>query len=240
MPEPDALLRSNARRRRRRWQGASEDNVEIATAPSACQAASGTCVDNVEGIGSFWHVTDWHVNQFEPPSPNPCDMCRSSLTSGSACKERAGPFGHPDCDPSRASWEEALVMMQRVQPAPDFIMAGGDWIGHISEHRMGAQSVLAAAVLLVQLLSKHFSNVVSVHTIGNHDTWPYYSLAPAFANWDRAFLRSQGSEWMGVNFPEGARTEWQTHGYYARRLSSRLWAVSLNTNELAKTDGSTQ
>ena len=163
-------------------------------------------------------------------------MCRSSL-AGTTCKERAGPFGHPDCDPSRASWEEALVMMKRVQPAPDFIMAGGDWIGHISEQRMGAQAVLSSAVLLVQLLTTHFSNVVTMHTVGNHDTWPYYSLAPAFASWDRAFLRSQGSEWMGVHFPEGARADWQQHGYYARRLSSRLWAISLNTNELAKTDG---
>eukprot|EP00966_Prymnesium_polylepis_P028160 651001-Prymnesium_polylepis.1 len=167
-------------------------------------------------------------------------MCRSALTAGSTCKERAGPFGHPDCDPSRAGWEEALSMMRRVQPSPDLILAGGDWIGHIPEQRMGAQTVLAAAVLLVQVLSASFRDTVAIHTVGNHDTWPYYSLAPAFAGWDRAFLRAQGDEWMGANFPGESRTSWQQRGYYARRLSPRLWAISLNTNELAKTDGAAQ
>ena len=131
-------------------------------------------------------------------------------------------------------------MMRRVQPAPDFVFAGGDWVGHIPEARSGPHAVLSAAVLLATMLSATFKEAPVVHTVGNHDTWPYYSLAPAFTSWDRAFERAEGVAYVERHFPGASRESWRSRGYYARRLAGSLWAISLNTNELAKTDGGRQ
>ncbi|KAL1525653.1 hypothetical protein AB1Y20_020503 [Prymnesium parvum] len=244
LAQADSLLRGNAWPRRRSHKrpprfddDATDAAVEEAPIPSAAPCVR--CRASAEGIGTFWHATDWHLNEFEPSSPSPCDMCRSTIV-GTECAERAGPFGHPDCDPSTGGWQEAIAMMRREQPTPDFILAGGDWIGHIPESRLNPPALLSAAVLLNRLLSDHFAGVPVMHTVGNHDTWPYFSLAPVFMDWDRAFEKSQGNEWVRATFPGKARTHWQQHGYYARRLSRRLWGISLNTNELSKTDGGQQ
>ena len=67
-----------------------------------------------DDIGTFWHVTDWHVNEFQPANPNPCDMCRSASTPATRCEHPpAGPFGHQECDPAPSFWREALAAMQR-------------------------------------------------------------------------------------------------------------------------------
>ena len=83
------------------------------------------------GTGTFWHVTDWHVNEFQPPDANAEDMCRTAAASAST--EQPGSFGHPECDPTPAGWRAALAEMSSLQPAPDFIYAGGDWFGHVAK-----------------------------------------------------------------------------------------------------------
>lgn len=195
------------------------------------------CMPAADQPGAFWHLTDWHLSGYtHKPRKRPWRKERGIK----GCEELGGAFGHPDCDPPRAAWEDALAMMRREMPAPDFLLAGGDWIGQTPPSRTSGHTVLSAAVLLNELMGTYFEDVPLLHTIGNHDTWPYFSLAPAAADWERAFSQKQGERWMDVMFPGEARTHFRQHGYYARRLNSRLWGISLNTNELAKTSGGAQ
>jgi hypothetical protein len=113
-------------------------------------------------VGTFWHVTDWHVNEFQPADPNPCDMCRSRA-SASCTQPPAGAFGHQECDPPPAFWGEALALMRREAPDPDFILAGGDWIGHVPPAQDGPAAVRSAALLLATMLHEHFPTAPVMH-----------------------------------------------------------------------------
>ena len=88
---------------------------------------------SISSLGTFWHVTDWHLNEFAPPNASARDLCRSAARAGD---EQPGAFGHPDCDPSADLWELALARMAALAPSPDFVFAGGDWLGHVAEGRM--------------------------------------------------------------------------------------------------------
>lgn len=143
-------------------------------------------------------------------------------------------------------------MMVRQQPAPDFLVAGGDWFGHVDESRRTEAAVANAAVILARVLDEHFGRVPVVHAIGNHasvsqadstrtaghtmppsvgnhDSWPYYSAAPTAASWDAAW----GSAYARRTFPGAARAQWVRGGYYARRVGPALLALMLNTNSLS-------
>ena len=221
-------------------------------------------------VGSFWHLTDWHVNEWQPPNPNPCDMCRSSMTASSRCEQApAGPFGHQQCDPAPSFWREALALMVRLAPSPDFILAGGDWIGHVPPRREGAAAVRSAALLLASLLHANYPDVPVVHALGNHDTHPYYSRAPAWRDWEQAWRSDSalGEAYVQRHLPNAeALGTFRTGGYYVRQLWPRpqqhpapglesgprdvategggaartIWGISLNTNELALGGGAEQ
>lgn len=134
-------------------------------------------------------------------------------------------------------------MMRRVQPQPDFVVAGGDWFGHVAPQHTSGATVLEAAVHIAEELAASFGDAPVIHAIGNHDTWPYYSLAPAWRQFSTAWEQSPalGTSYMRQTFPGGALADWRAGGYYARRLpGGRLLAVVLNTNALALGGGERQ
>ena len=79
-----------------------------------------------------------------------------------------------------------------------------------------------------------------LHAIGNHDTWPYYSLASTWREWERGWTAELGREYLERQFPGRSLAEWRGGGYYSRRLGASLRLVVLNTNQLALTDGTAQ
>ena len=176
-------------------------------------------------VGTFWHVTDWHVNEHMPADPDPCDMCRSAASPSSGCERpAAGKFGHANCDPSPAFLHAALKLMRREAPAPDFILAGGDWIGHIPQRKEGAASVRSAAALIATMLHEAFPSAVVMHSIGNHDTWPYYSRAPTWRDWEEAWRAEPrlGDAYVERLLPSAeSLATWRAGGYYARPLWPR-------------------
>ena len=234
------------RRQRRRMRAHSQVNLTVA---------------DEDDVGTFWHVTDWHLNDFQPMDPNPCDMCRSSTTASSrkTCKQPpVGPHGHVECDPPASFWREAVELMKHAESSPDFILAGGDWIGHVPKHMEGPSALRSAATLLAVLLHEAFPRVPTLHALGNHDTWPYYSAsASTWMDWEEGW-RSEprlGAGYVAAQFPDDALALWRGGGYYARVLwqqhhhphprqqsqqQHRLWGLVLNTNDLAITGGARQ
>ncbi len=194
--------------------------------------ASGT------GVGTFWHVTDWHVNEYQPPTADAKDMCRTAAAGPSA--EQPGRFGHPDCDPTPAGWQSAIAGMLEVQPSPDFIFAGGDWFGHVAKQHEGARAVRSSALMIATLLERSFPGAPVLHAIGNHDTWPYYSQAPQWRTMERDWTEQLGPAYISRAFPGDALGSWRRGGYFARALSPGLKAVVLNTNQLALGGGAEQ
>ena len=193
---------------------------------------------SISALGTFWHVTDWHLNEFAPPNASARDLCRSAARAGD---EQPGAFGHPDCDPSADLWELALARMAALAPSPDFVFAGGDWLGHVAEGRMSGAAALSSAVRLAAAVQRTFGPATPVlHAIGNHDTWPYYSLASTWREWERGWTAELGREYLERQFPGRSLAEWRGGGYYSRRLGASLRLVVLNTNQLALTDGTAQ
>ena len=193
---------------------------------------------SISSLGTFWHVTDWHLNEFAPPNASARDLCRSAARAGD---EQPGAFGHPDCDPSADLWELALARMAALAPSPDFVFAGGDWLGHVAEGRMSGAAALSSAVRLAAAVQRTFGPATPVlHAIGNHDTWPYYSLASTWREWERGWTAELGREYLERQFPGRSLAEWRGGGYYSRRLGASLRLVVLNTNQLALTDGTAQ
>ena len=190
------------------------------------------------GSGTFWHVTDWHLNEFQPPGANADDMCRTAAASPST--EQPGIFGHPECDPTPSIWRAALAEMISLQPAPDFIYAGGDWFGHVAKEHDTERAVRSSALMVAELLEKSFPGAPVIHTIGNHDTWPYYSQASTWRTMERDWAQALGDAYIARNFPGPALASWRHGGYFARRLTPSLHAVVLNTNQLALGGGAEQ
>ena len=195
-----------------------------------------------DDVGLFWHATDWHVNEFMPADANPCDMCRTPLAAAACSKGTIGPYGHPDCDPSPAGWREALKLMVRIAPEPDFILAGGDYFGHVAAAKEGRRSVRSAALLFTSMMHAAFPNVPTMHTIGNHDTHPYYSTAAAWRGWENDWRAdgTLGDAYVDRQFPGEALRDWRAGGFYARALRDGLTGISINTNDLALTGGAEQ
>ena len=123
--------------------------------------------------GFFWHLTDGHINADMPTDANPCDSCLSSMGQKKCDDlEPVGRFGHALCDASIGLWRSAVDHMRRVAPLPDFILAGGDWLGKAPRGlRDGGNSMRAAAVLIATMLNEAFPHVPTLHAMGNHATY---------------------------------------------------------------------
>ena len=111
--------------------------------------------------------------------------------------------------------------MKHAESSPDFILAGGDWIGHVPKHMEGPSALRSAATLLAVLLHEAFPRVPTLHALGNHDTWPYYSAsASTWMDWEEGW-RSEprlGAGYVAAQFPDDALALWRGGGYYARVL----------------------
>ena len=116
--------------------------------------------------------------------------------------------------------------MAALAPSPDFVFAGGDWLGHVAEGRMSGAAALSSAVRLAAAVQRTFGPATPVlHAIGNHDTWPYYSLASTWREWERGWTAELGREYLERQFPGRSLAEWRGGGYYSRRLGASLRLV---------------
>ena len=143
--------------------------------------------------GSFWVVTDWHINnwfQADPPLQNASEasvlgLCHAPTNQTALRPGRWSSFG---CSSNLNLWEASLDFMKKTEPAPDFVLWLGDNYGHVVQD--SEELVLASTKLLGQLIKEHFPGVPVIAAVGNHDTWPYNSdpgpdfYAKLAAAWD--------------------------------------------------------
>lgn len=129
--------------------------------------------------GSFWIITDWHLNNWD--SANPPRQIPSTSSTLEVCAAstevlslRPGHFGGFGCDSQIELFHEALSHMKAVEPNPDFILWLGDNFGHVSGEDT-EELVLNSTGILAQLIRETFPRVPVVPTVGNHDTFPYNS-----------------------------------------------------------------
>ena len=174
----------------------------------------------------FWHVTDAHLNLWHDRTGDVRDMCRSR---SSDVHMQPGRFGHFNCDPSVGVTSVFLAKMARTEPAPDFILFGGDSFGHVPAAHDNGEGLRMSHRAVARAIREHFPHTIVVPTLGNHDTMPYFTAGDAAAEAlsEMATLYSEG---LG----QRQRRQLSTRGYYVHKLGrAQLWLVVLETNALS-------
>ena len=173
---------------------------------------------------TFWHVTDWHLNLFHNRHGDIADMCRTPTTDRRHWP--ASELGHFHCDPPRAMAERAVEEMCKSHPNPSFIVMGGDAFGHVPTDRESSSTIEQSQRALAAALRERFPQTKVLPMVGNHDTWPYFSLEGA-----RGAQKVLGDIYGGVNgLSRSAASKLVHSGYYAQPLSSsgnELFAIVL-------------
>ena len=159
----------------------------------------------------FWHLTDAHLNLWHDPHGDVRDMCRSPAPADTPARA-PGRFGHFNCDPSPSLLSLALKHMAEVEPNPTFIALGGDDFGHVPASRESAPSVAASQRRVAALVHEAFPHTPVLPAVGNHDTWPYFSLAGAGA------ARTELAKLYGHHMTPSQREQLAALGYYEVRL----------------------
>lgn len=174
----------------------------------------------------FWHLTDVHINLWHQRHGDTEDMCRSASSNAS---RRPGRFGHFNCDPDLTAVELAVAHMVQEEPAPDFILFGGDVFGHVPASRENAPSVRKSHEALALALQERFSHTAVLPCLGNHDTHPYFVLGAEAGD----ALSTMANLYGSALKPSERKTLIQ-RGYYVHKLRrNRLWVVVLETNALS-------
>lgn len=177
----------------------------------------------------FWHITDVHLNLWHDAHGDVRDMCRSRSDD---VARHPGRYGHFNCDPAPRILELTLGHMAAVEPAPSAILLGGDDLGHIPADQEGAAAARRSQRAVAAALRKAFPNTPILPTVGNHDTWPYFTSSGEGA----ADARRELANLYGEHLAPAQRRHLATRGYYLHKLTRREWVAVLETNALALTE----
>merc|ERR1711907_130888 len=192
--------------------------------------------------GSFWIVTDWHIDMGCPGVPTKDNNTRIDPATGSVLelchtytplkRLRPGPFGAFGCASNLNMWHTALAHMKATNPRPDFIL----WLGDNYGHTQGPDTevlVLGSTQLLASLLETYFPGVPVVPAVGNHDVWPYNSDPGP------AYYSKLCSLWTPLLAKYGignAIADCNATGSFAMEVAPDLRVFSLNTQRLNSTE----
>jgi len=203
-----------------------------AASANAAAAASAPAVSSAPPSGSFWIVTDWHINNGFNATPPKLDSALGSTqkqcnTRTNISSLRPGRYGAFGCDSNLVLFRTAVAFMARTQPAPDFILWQGDNYGHVAPPDTEAL-VLGSTALLADLLSDAFPGVPILPAVGNHDTYPYNSDPGATFY---AKICALWAPWLDAP----AMKSCSLAGYFSVLLRKGLRAISLNSQHQSAT-----
>lgn len=176
--------------------------------------------------GTFWHVTDIHVDQNYSSTGDPNFFCH--LTSEQQSGD-IGRYGNFLCDSPEILVNLTVESMKRIEPNPDFIIWTGDNLPHVWEPEdPGWNSIFEALAILTDLLTSEFPNVPIYPSIGNHDSYPPNILVPQLINDSMYHDYLDKGGWSNI-IPNSSWPTFLKGGYYSTKIKAGLQLISLNT-----------
>ncbi|KAF0045943.1 hypothetical protein F2P81_002472 [Scophthalmus maximus] len=174
--------------------------------------------------GSFWHITDLHLDRTYNLTDAPELVCASSNKRPAA---NAGKFGDYVCDSSWHLINSTVYAMKAILPDPDFIVWTGDNTPHVPDEDLGDEEVLNIISNLTHIIKQVFPRTKVYSALGNHDYHPKSQL-PAGPNHIYNQTAAMWQDWLD---PESQET-FKRGGYYTEKLLSRTGfrMLVLNTN----------
>ncbi|KAM6994522.1 acid sphingomyelinase-like phosphodiesterase 3b [Tautogolabrus adspersus] len=174
--------------------------------------------------GTFWHITDQHLDPTYKLTDNPVLVCASS---GKRPAANAGAFGDYVCDSPWHLINSSVYAMKDILPDPDFIVWTGDDTPHVPNEDLGKEAVLQIISNLTHILNQVFPSTKVYSALGNHDYHPKSQL-PAAPDYMYEQIAEMWKDWLD---PESQRT-FKKGGYYTERLLNRAGfrMLVLNTN----------
>lgn len=158
--------------------------------------------------GSFWHLTDIHMD----------------AEYASCAAPNASQWGSYACDSPQALLRGALGFMKGVQPRPEFVVCTGDDPPHASWSTTTRTWVFEAVDNVTEAVAEAFEGVPVFPSLGNHASWPHDQQRPSGPMFNH-------TAWLWETLyaipPETVRLG----GYYAAEVPTvpGLVVVSLNT-----------
>ncbi|KAJ6663536.1 hypothetical protein lerEdw1_009615 [Lerista edwardsae] len=119
--------------------------------------------------GSFWHITDLHLDPLYTVTPDPSGVCPSA---GSQPVAQAGPWGDYLCDSPWILINSSIYAMKEILPDPDFILWTGDDTPHVPDEKLSEELVLVIIRQLTTLIQQVFPGTQVYAAMGNHDFHP--------------------------------------------------------------------
>ena len=203
-------------------------------------------ISDVDG-GSFWHISDLHLDYKYVTGGNASDNCHpKSDKTNSSDSDSAKDFGDYRCDSPQLLVESALSAMQTISnnSAPDFIVWTGDssphWYSGPGQNSSTPDNayIFNVTKLIFSRLDTMFPGVPVIPALGNHDSDPPDQFPIADVN------DSKKPEYYDQLWSEGAfgdhiqgTASMQTFkqcGYYTKTVTTtenNIWRfIVLNTN----------
>uniref|UniRef100_UPI00358E9E22 cyclic GMP-AMP phosphodiesterase SMPDL3A isoform X2 n=1 Tax=Myxine glutinosa TaxID=7769 RepID=UPI00358E9E22 len=180
------------------------------------------------GEGSFWHITDLHLDSSYQESAKPRNVC---LTSLGLPVTDAGPFGSHLCDSPWKLVHSALEHMRSLLPLPDFLIWTGDSPPHLPPGDLSTAAVLDTMRNFTSVILAAFPNIPVFPALGNHDYWPQDQMPGNVCE----VYSKVGQMWKMWLTDEALET-FKRGGFYTQlvswnrtQVSTPLRIVSLNT-----------
>ncbi|XP_054854632.1 acid sphingomyelinase-like phosphodiesterase 3b [Eublepharis macularius] len=183
------------------------------------------CTVTAAVTGSFWHITDLHLDPHYKAVQDPLGVCPSA---GSQPVPSAGSWGDYLCDAPWILINSSVYAMKNILPDPDFILWTGDDTPHVPNEKLSEEAVLDIIKRLTDLIKHVFPDTQVYPAMGNHDYHPKNQF-PAENNKIYNSVAELWHPWLSnssvLTFKEGA--------FYSEKLSGSgptRRMIVLNTN----------
>jgi len=185
---------------------------------------------NAPDVGTFLHISDVHLDLLYQAGTNaacPRPMC---------CRNESGPPSNQsttaqkwgdtrNCDTNSVMLQNMVSTLAKLEPLPDFMV----WTGDNPPHDIWEQSReenAQASLAVTQMLYNGLGYIPVFPTVGNHESFPVNQFrGPGYDDWLYDSLSADWTYWLT---PEAAE-DVKYAGYYAMKVTSDLWVISINT-----------
>ncbi|XP_042885095.1 acid sphingomyelinase-like phosphodiesterase 3b isoform X2 [Penaeus japonicus] len=177
-------------------------------------------------LGTFWHVSDFHLDVNYTADGDITNMCwkKTSQAAEGGSATKPGAFGSYECDAPFKLVKSAVDAMKRIHPNPDFIMWTGDDTAHVDDKFFSTQKVVDIISNITDTLKSSFPDIDVLPVLGNHDYYPKNQV-PATENELQNKVADLWQTWLGDSYKE-----FKSGGRYSRDIpKTNVTVVALNT-----------